>query len=110
MIRTAAAIAALLWVTSAHSQSPAPTAALKAELDRIGQEANAEMNGPNVDEAARICRRIAGVSVPAKTAKDVVAAGYSPEVAFQFIDCLMNLMYPVDAKKTEELDRKIGSR
>lgn len=62
------------------------------------------------DEAARICRRVAGISVPAKTGKEIIAAGYSAETAIKFVDCVVNYMTPVDAKEVEELDRKIGTR
>ena len=84
--------------------------AFQAEMDRIGREAKANLNGPKGDEAARICRRVAGVSVPAKTAKDVIAAGYSSETAIKFVDCIVNYMTPVDAIKHEELSRKAGYR
>ena len=109
MIRTVTALTALIWATAALCQAPSPPP-FQAEMDRIGRETKTELNGPKGDEAATICRRIAGVTVPAKTAKDVIAAGYSSETAIKFVDCVVNYMYPVDAKKTEELDRKIGAR
>jgi hypothetical protein len=108
MIRTATALTALLWATAAPCQALSP--AFQAEMDRIGRETKTELNGPKGDEAATICRRIAGVTVPAKTGKDVIAAGYSSETAIKFVDCVVNYMYPVDAKKTEGLDRKIRAR
>jgi hypothetical protein len=62
------------------------------------------------DEAARICRRVAGISVPATTRKEIIGAGYSAETAMKFIDCVVNYQTPVDAKEVEELDRRIGAR
>ena len=108
MLRSAIALTALLWATAALCQAPSP--AFQAEMDRISRETKTELNGPKGDEAATICRRIAGVTVPAKTAKDVVAAGYSSETAIKFVDCVVNYMYPVDAKKTEAYDKKAGVR
>jgi hypothetical protein len=108
MLRIATALTSLLWATAALCQAPSP--AFQTEIERISRETKTELNGPKGDEAATICRRIAGVTVPAKTGKDVIAAGYSSETAIKFVDCVVNYMYPVDAKKTEELDRKIGAR
>lgn len=47
------------------------------------------------DEAARICRRVAGISVLAKTGKEIIAAGYSAETAMKFVDCVVEYMTPV---------------
>jgi hypothetical protein len=83
---------------------------LKAATEQAAKEASADLNGPKGDEARRICSRVAGVSVPAKTGKDVIAAGYSAETAIKWVDCIVNYMTPVDARKIEELDRKAGVR
>jgi hypothetical protein len=104
-------VAAGWWSYARTAEKPwEPPPAFQAEMDRAGREAKTDFNGSKGDEAARICRRIAGVTVPAKTAKDVIAAGYGSETAIKFVDCIVNYMYPVDAKKAEELDRKAGAR
>jgi hypothetical protein len=82
----------------------------KADMDRAAKEASDELNGPKGDEARRICSRVAGVTVPAKTGRDIIAAGYSAETAIKWTDCVVNYMNPVDARKNDEYDRKAGVR
>ncbi len=84
--------------------------AFKAEMDRISKETSDELNGPKGDEARRICSRVAGVTVPARTGRDVIAAGYSAETAIKWTDCVVNYMNPIDARKIDEYDRKAGVR
>lgn len=83
---------------------------LNAQLDAMRKEVDQDMQGTLGKEAIVACRRVAGISVPVQTGLEAIRAGYSADVAIKFTDCVANYMYPVDAKKTEELDRKINRR
>ncbi len=92
-----------------HRQDKSSEAFLKV-MEEFGKQAEADWNSPKGEEARIVCRRIAGISVPAKTTVDVREAGYSAETADKYAHCLSDYMYPVDAKKTEEYERKAGIR
>ncbi|MDH2355607.1 hypothetical protein QCM80_33790 [Bradyrhizobium sp. SSUT112] len=78
--------------------------------DGVMKQVDEDMRGPLGKEAISICKRVAGITVPVQTAIDAIRAGYSAAVAVKFSDCVANYMYPMDAKKSEELDRKINQR
>ena len=99
----------LIWTKIAEPPYEPPPG-FKAAMDHFAKQAKDDFNSPKAEEARSACRRIAGVGVPAKTFQDVTGAGYSAETAAKFIDCVVNYMYPVDAKKTEEYDKKAGTR
>ena len=77
-------------------------------MEHFAKEADIDWNGPKGENARIACRRIAGVSVAAKTSIDVLRAGYDEATAIKFGDCIVNHMYPVDAKKDRELSRRLG--
>jgi hypothetical protein len=72
---------------------------LQKSLEEAQRSAHEAMNGPAGDEARRICMRVAGVSFPARTAPELIRAGYSLDVAEKYGDCVMNYLFPIDAKK-----------
>jgi len=82
----------------------------KAYFDKTMKQVDQDMEGPRGQEARVICRRVAGITVPINTSIEAIRAGYSVDVATKFSDCVANYMYPVDARKSEELDRKAGRR
>lgn len=94
----------------ATAQDRLPNPRFNAYIDSIRKEVDQDMQGPLAKEAIAACRRVAGISVPVQTGPEAIRAGYSAEVAVKFTDCVVNYMYPVDAKKSEELDRKANRR
>ena len=94
----------------AVAQDRPPNPRFNAQMDIIRKEVDHDMQRPLGKEAILACRRVAGISVPVQTGLEAIRAGYSAEVAIKFTDCVANYMYPVDARKREELDRKANPR
>jgi hypothetical protein len=98
-----------IW-QDAMAQDRLPNPGFNAQMDSIRKEVDRDMQGPLAKEAIVACRRVAGITVAVQTGPDAIRAGYSAEVAIKFVDCVANYMYPVDARKSEELDRKANRR
>lgn len=96
--------------TDAVAQDRRPSPWLQDEMDRAQKQVEKDKQGPLAKEAVVACRRVAGISAPVQTGREALQAGYSVETAIKFGDCVTNYMYPVDAKETEELDRKANRR
>ncbi|UGY04102.1 hypothetical protein [Bradyrhizobium quebecense] len=95
---------------NAIAQDRPPNPGFNAQMETIRKEVDRDMQGPLAKEAIVACRRVAGISVPVQTAPEAIRSGYSAEVAFKFADCVANYMYPIDARKIEELDKKASRR
>ena len=78
--------------------------------DSVMKQVDEDLRKPLGEEAISICRRVAGITALVQTGIDAIRAGYSAAVAAKFSDCVANYMYPVDARKSEELDRKVNQR
>jgi hypothetical protein len=102
-------VAWLIYNKSAEPTYELPPG-LKMAMEQSAKQAHSDLNGPKGAAARAACQRIAGVSVPADTGKDVIDAGYSKETAIKFVDCVVNYMYPVDAKKDEYYRQKADVR
>lgn len=76
-----------------------PPAGFTAAMEHFAKEAQADWNGPKGEEARTVCKRVAGVNAQVNNAIDVIRAGYSEATAEKFADCMVNYMYPIDAKK-----------
>jgi len=91
--------AAAIWVSRVAGQSPAELPPrLQRSLEQAQKDSHEALNGPRGDEARRVCMRIAGVSFPARTGLELIRAGYSSDVAIKYTDCVVNYLFPVDAK------------
>ena len=87
-----------------------PPPSFNAAMEHFAKEAKSDWSSQKGEDARIACRRIAGVSVPANTGMDIIGAGYSQETAIKFSECVVNHMYPVDAKKDKYNREKAGIR
>jgi hypothetical protein len=110
LLLIAVAIVSIDVCQDAIAQDRLPTPGFNAQMDSIRKEVDRDMQGPLAKEAVVACRRVAGITVPVQTGLEAIRAGYSADVAIKFVDCVANYMYPVDARKSEELDRKANRR
>lgn len=81
---------------------------MKPIFDEAQRQYIQDSKGPLGRDAKVACRRVAGISVDAETAKDIINAGYSADAALKYVECVTNYMYPIDARKIEQYDREIA--